>query len=165
MARKNRVTLWGKVINEPMISQDPVTLELKKASFFMMVMNQDRDNGIDEGGVMYSQPFVYTENPEMIKEISTWKQGDLVDVRGVLTTVDAKRAAICTNCNNKIVKDGEVTLITPLFIEKRYSGADLTEKESAEIIRNHREVSNLVELSGSLCADPREQKKAKFYQI
>lgn len=160
MARKNRVTLWGKLLSDPMISTDVVTMEAKKASFFLSVMNQNRDLGSEED-IIYSEPFVYTEDPDIIKEVLTWHKGDLVDVRGVLTTVDAKRAAICVHCNNKIVRDGEVTLVTPIFVEKRFEG--LSDTEADKVMRAHREISNLVELSGSLCADPRVQKKAKFY--
>lgn len=161
MAKKNKVTLWGKLLSDPIISSDPVTLEPKKASFFLSVMNQERDNGIDESDIIYSEPFVYTENPKIVNSVLSWKKGDLVDVRGVLTTIDAKRAAICVHCNNKITRDGEVTFVTPLFVEKRFEG--LNDKEADQVMREHREISNLVELSGSLCSDPKEQKKAKIY--
>ncbi len=165
MARKNRVTLWGKLLSDPMISTDAITLEPKKASFFMSVVNQERDTGLNEEDIIYSEPFVYTEDSKIIKTImsTNWKKGDLVDVRGVVTTVDATRAAMCPHCNNKNSRPGEVTFITPLFVEKRYDGEGLDDKAADKIMREHREISNLVELSGSVCADPHEQRKAKIY--
>ena len=161
MARENKVTLWGQLLSDPMISTDNITHEPKKASFFMSVINQKRDNGLSEADIIYSEPFVYTQNPEIIANILDWKKGDLVDVRGVLTTLDAKRAVQCIHCGNKSFRDGEVTLVTPTFVEKRYSG--LSDKDATKILRDHREVSNIVNLTGYLCADVKEDKKAKIY--
>lgn len=163
MARENRVSLWGKLQMDPLISINNATGELQKASFFMVVMNQNRDDVFDGEDIIYAEPFVYTQDPSIIEKMANWKKGDLVDVRGVVTTLDAKRGAQCVYCGRQVIRDGEVTLITPTFVEKRYSAEDLTDAEAENIMKEHREVSNIVNLTGYLCADVVTDKKAKIY--
>ncbi len=161
MARLNIVIQFGKVLSDPIISIDNITHEPIKASLFLSVVNQARDSGINESEVVYSEPFIYTQDPEIIKEISKWKKGDLVDVQGVLTTLDAKRGVQCISCGQKILRDGEVTVISPSWAELRYSG--LTDVEADEMLKRHREISNRVYLMGYLTKNPTETKKPKFY--
>ena len=161
MARENRVSLWGRLLMDPIISVGNITKEPLKASFFLAVVNQNRDDVFNGEDIIYAEPFVYTQDAELVKEIATWKKGDMVDVRGVITTLDAKRGAQCIHCGHQMLRDGEVTLITPTFVEKRFS--DLSDKEAEEILKKHREVSNTVNLTGFLCDDVRTEKKAKIY--
>lgn len=161
MARHNKLELFGRVSADPIIAIDDETNVPCKASLFLTVVNSDRDSGVGGTEVIYADPFVFSQDLDIVEKIATWKAGDIVSIRGVLTTLDAKRGARCPKCGKKITHDGEVTFVTPIFVELRYHG--LSDAEAEKILLEHREVSNNVNLIGYLCDDVKMTTKAKAY--
>lgn len=161
MARHNKVELFGIVSADPIIAIDDETNSPCKASLFLTVVNSDRDNGIGGAEIIYSDPFIFSQDPDIVEQIAAWKEGDIVQLTGVLTTLDAKRGARCPKCGKKITHNGEVTFVTPIFVELRYRG--LSQAEAEKVLLDHREISNRVTLIGYLCDDVKFSNKAKAY--
>ena len=160
MARMNVVTLLGVVTGNPAVILDDDGKPIK-SSLYISVVSPDRENGTTESDIVFFKPFIYSEDLAMNAEIVTWKANDIVFIKGVITTLNAKRGVICAHCGKKSARDGEVTLITPIYVEKRVT--DFTEKEAMKYLIEHREISNQVYLMGYLCADVVHKKKASVY--
>jgi single-stranded DNA-binding protein len=159
MARFNNVELYGQVLADPFVSvKDNGT---SKATARLRVIDQNRDSNLSGAGPIYSAPLLYSENPEVIDQMKTWKQGDMVLMRGFVTTVDVSRGSRCVHCGNVETHPGEVTFISPIFGEVIRSG--LTEKEGMEDLAKHREISNLCMVVGYVCEDPRLTDKPKIH--
>ena len=161
MARHNQVILWGQALSDATVRMDEVLRQPSMASLFLSVVSQDRDNGIKEANAYYFEPFIFTEDASMAAKMMDIKKGDLVELHGVVTTLDAKRGQRCPHCGEVTTHDGEITFVTPTFVEVRYTG--LSEDEADRILKEHREISNRVTLVGYLCGDVTMEKKAKIY--
>ncbi|RHP31349.1 hypothetical protein DWZ61_08120 [Clostridium sp. AF34-10BH] len=140
---------------------DDATGSYKKGQAFLIVASANRENGISTN-VFYSKPFLYSEDPDIVAEMSNWKKNDLVSAKGVITTLNANKGTICAHCHEKSSRPGEVSLITPIYIETRYTG--LEEKEATRILNEKREISNQVYLLGSLCDDVNGRKESTIYK-
>lgn len=161
MARLNNVSLFGIVAEDPIIIMDDATGGYRKGQAFLVVASANRENGISTN-VFYSKPFLYSEDPDIVAEMSKWKKNDLVAVKGVITTLNANKGTICAHCHKKSSRPGEVSLITPIYVEARYTG--LEEKEATRILNEKREISNQVYLLGSLCDDVNGRKESTIYK-
>ena len=148
----NSVQLLGIVTDDPILVIDDESKEVIKGSVFLTVVSPNRDNGlVKDEELIYSNPFIFSQDPQILESMTEWKKNDIVFIKGVITTLDAKRGVKCSCCGQKSFRDSEITLITPIFAESRFTG--LTEKEALEIITERREVSNQVYLIGRLCKD------------
>ena len=161
MARLNNVSLFGIVAEDPIIIMDDATGGHRKRQAFLVVASANRENGISTN-VFYSKPFLYSEDPDIVAEMSKWKKNDLVSVKGVITTLNANKGTICAHCHEKSSRPGEVSLITPIYVETRYT--ELEEKEATRILNEKREISNQVYLLGSLCDDVNGRKESTIYK-
>lgn len=162
MARLNVVNLFGIVTEDPLIIMDDATKAPLKAQAFLAVASANRENGITDSDVFYSKPFIYSEDPIIVEQMSKWKKNDLVNLKGAITTLNAKKGAICAHCKQKSAREGEITFITPIFTEVRYT--DLTDKEAIVILNQYREISNQVYLIGYLCDDVNGKKESTIYK-
>lgn len=79
MARLNNVSLFGIVAEDPIIIMDDATGGYRKGQAFLVVASANRENGISTN-VFYSKPFLYSEDPDIVAEMSKWKKNDLVAV-------------------------------------------------------------------------------------
>ena len=106
MARLNNVSLFGIVAEDPIIIMDDATGSYKKGQAFLIVASANRENGISTN-VFYSKPFLYSEDPDIVAEMSNWKKNDLVSAKGVITTLNANKGTICAHCHEKSSRPGE----------------------------------------------------------
>lgn len=162
MARLNVVNLFGMVAGDPLVVLADDTKTPLKAQAFLTVVSSNRENGITESEIYYARPFIYSEDPDIVAQMSTWKKNDLVSLKGAITTLNARKGAICAHCKEKSAKDGEITFITPIFTEVCFSGLD--DKRAIELLNEHREISNQIYLIGYLCADVNGKKESTIYR-
>lgn len=160
MAKLNKVDLLGIVMKEPLIELDSNGIP-KRAQAFLSVANADRENGLSEK-LFYTTPFIYSEDVEIASKMNTWHKNDIVLLSGVLTVLNAKRGSICPHCGHKMQRDGEVTFVTPVFVDTVFR--DLEEKEAINLLNSRREISNRVCLLGYLCDDVSTKKEAGIYR-
>jgi len=110
---------------------------------------------------------VVTADPDLIKAVASFQTGDMVDVRGVLTTREVMKSSICV-CGAKNSAPGNFVFITAIYLCRRETG--LSNDEGLELLKQRSEVSNLILMIGTLCRDPEsytnsDNKTATQYQI
>jgi hypothetical protein len=152
MARENLVMLHGQVQTKPRVFFTDG--EPKKAMIAIKVLRRPflTGNGQIVGGKLYLDcPIVVTTDKEIIKVISEMSEGDMVDVRGVLTTSKVKKSSLC-HCGHKNISFGDFVSVTPIYICPRETG--VSKEAGLELLRARNEISNVAIMIGTLCRDP-----------
>ena len=149
MAKHNYVMLNGQVIQDPRIIKDNEGNYLR-AMCAIKVIRGVRDFGDNISHLKYDCPVIMTGNPEKIEEMEQWKANDIVEIKGVLTTKEIKKVTIC-ECGHKNKVDGNYVYINPIYVERRETG--ITKDEGLDILKKRCEISNYVNVIGTLCRD------------
>lgn len=154
MARENFVLLHGQIQTKPKIYQ---TTEgsLARAILAVKVLRRPYLNGNGEviGGKLHIDcPIIMSGNEDLIRKISCMQQGDMVDIRGVLTTREVLKSTICKKCGTKNSVQGNSVYITPIYICRREEKLD--SMAGFELLKERNEISNVVILIGNLCRPP-----------
>lgn len=153
MARENTVFLHGQINDTPKLYVKPDGSYLQ-AGFSMKVMRRPflTGEGQQNTGVLrIDYPIVITKDADLMKTCSILKKGDMVDIKGVLTTRDVNKSYICPN-GHKNTQLGTSVFITPIFICRRE--IELSEEEGYNLLRQRSEISNNIMMIGTLCRDP-----------
>lgn len=152
MAKHNSVFLYGQVIKDPTIVKNSAG-ELIRAVAPIIVIRGIRDYGNNEIKHMnYDKPYIITGDPAQIEKISKWKAGNMVEVKGSVTTQDINKVSFCSHCNAKNINKGTTTFINPIYTSVREK-KQLTPEQGASLLKEHCEISNQVLLVGMLCRD------------
>lgn len=154
MARENFVLLHGQIQSKPKIYQSTEG-NLARAILAVKVLRRPYLNGNGEvlGGRLHIDcPIIMSGNEELIKKITYMKQGDMVDIRGVLTTREVLKSTICKKCGTKNTVQGNSVYITPIYICQREKQLDTM--AGFELLKERNEISNVVLLIGNLCRPP-----------
>lgn len=150
MAKHNYVLLNGMVTQEPRIIRDDEGNYLR-AMCSLTVIRGERDFGDTIKNLKYDCPVIMTGIPEKVEEISSWHTNDMVEIKGVLTTKEVRKATICKECGHRNIAEGNVVYINPIFMERKESG--LTKEESLALLQKRCEISNCLTVIGTLCRD------------
>ena len=153
MARENCVLLHGQIFERPRVYVD-ASGEAKRATFAVKVLRRPFMTGegqVQAGKLYIDYPIILTSDAEMIKTVSTFRKGDMVDVRGVLTTREVKKKSTCPNGHDNTML-GNFVFTTPLYLCRREP--ELNEEKGMELLRARSEISNVVMIIGTLCRDP-----------
>lgn len=156
MARINDIRLYGMVAEPPVIYKDEKTNEYIKGFCVVIVIGKQQTT--EKKPAIYNYPRILTRNPEQIAEMAKWKQNDIVEIKGSLTTKNMTKTKICGNCGEKIKHPGTVVYIHPIFSEIRKT--ELTQKEAIEEINSNAEISNSAVLMGVLCREPQSYRNS-----
>lgn len=154
MARENFVLLHGQIQSTPKIYQSTEGT-LTRAILAIKVLRRPYLNGNGEvlGGKLHVDcPIIMSGNEEIIRRISEMDQGDMVDIRGVLTTREVIKSTTCKACGHKNSVQGNTVYITPIYICKRENHLD--DIAGFELLKERSEISNVVILIGNLCRPP-----------
>lgn len=151
MAKHNQVILNGQVSVPPRIVEDEHGNPIR-AMFGVDVMHGTRDFGNNIDNIKYDVPIVMTSDIEMIKKIKKINKGDMVEIKGTITTRDITKRTTCRYCGHKHEKAGNLVCITPIYIDVRESA--LTDEKGKKLLRTRCEVSNMVTVIAPLCRDP-----------
>ena len=153
MAKHNLALLNGQVIQPPRFIKGP-TGKIERAMGPIWVIRGVRDFGNNIDHVKHDAPIIMTSNPELIKIMMTWEKGDMVEIKGSITTKDITKSCTCKHCGEKNQKKGSLVYINPIFIgvhEKR-----LSSEEGLALLRSRCEISNQVTLIGPVCREPQQ---------
>lgn len=148
MARHNLVTINARVLANPTIIINNETGEYKQGFCWVATIRNDRDNGLDDDTFKFDRPLILTGNPEIIKNMETWKQNDIVEIKGAVTTKDVIKKPRCPICSEKNSQEGVLDFVSPIFTSVRKT--NLSEEESIDELDRLREISNNVILMGYL---------------
>ncbi len=157
MARHNVVTLYGYLIQDPKLfyntsdESDPER-KLLRVIVSVYTMRGIRDFGALDKRMRIDLPLILSQNPSMMNKMKDLKKGDIIQVRGALSTLDRKKNVICPHCGHTEQMDSMLTYVTPIFIklEKR----DVSMEDSNKELRHNAEISNRVMLIGKACTKP-----------
>ena len=167
MARHNNVLLYGVIADIPQIITSKDTGEYIRATFHLATLKAARDDGKNEKSKLrYDFPFIFTADKEMIKKVETYSQYDIIEIVGQYTTRKIPKGSYCPLCETTNKVEGNISYVTPIFMERR-NAETLTEKQSmAELIKN-RHLSNNITIIGNLCCDVAysEEFQNSVYQI
>lgn len=151
MAKHNQVILNGQVSVPPRIVMDDTGTPVR-AMFGIDVMHGNRDFGNNIDNIKYDVPIIMTSDASMIKQVEKIKKGDMIEVKGTITTRDITKRTTCKYCGHKHEKAGNLVCITPIYIDVRESA--LTDEKGKRLLRDRCEMSNMVTVIAPLCRDP-----------
>ncbi len=103
MAQENIVLLHGQIQSAPKIYQS-TDGTLTRAILAIKVLRRPYLNGNGEvlGGKLHIDcPIITSGNGEIIQKITQMEEGDMVDIRGVLTTREVIKSTTCKGCGHK----------------------------------------------------------------
>ena len=112
----------------------------------------------------FDSPIIISHDPAIIRKMTQIKVLDMVDIHGVLCTIQTKKKNRCKICHEINETIGTLVYVAPLYLEKRYDKRmeecdernDMREKAEIglELLKERAEISNHVRLVGNLCDDP-----------
>lgn len=156
MARENVAFLYGIIKDKPTIKINDKS-EFVVARIKMLTVRRSwaseelRLKGAPRTDIQY----VITRNPAMIeKHIVPLKQGDVILVKGTISTREVKKKYICPFCHEINVHEGGVmNYVDPIFIEKT-NEETVSEEEMTDKLLSKAEISNVCYVFGTLCREP-----------
>ena len=160
MSRQNTVILHGVVAEVPKIKEG------EKDTFVVVhviVSRGVRPTGDGRTTMRCDNPMIMSRNEDIIKEISTWSKGDIMHIKGVMSSKAIKKASYCEHCGERNSFYGALLFVNPIFAEKE--GHCSSSEETMEYLQQHREVSNQVFAIGKLCRDPGKVRSKYDYKI
>lgn len=148
MAKHNNVFLYGQVMNTPKIIKDENGNYLRGMCSVKIIRGL-RDFGDNITNIKYDVPVVMTGEPEKIAIMDTWNMGDMVEVKGSITTKEVNKGTTCKACGQKNLSEGNVVFVNPVYLGVRETG--VSPEEGLELLRKRVEISNCATLIGTLC--------------
>lgn len=151
MARHNLVFLLGYV--------NSIQIHNTKggepyAMVYMSVARSDRKVGDHRQYMKCDMPLVMTRDPDTLREMSSWQQFDIVEVKGMIAAKGVGKSSFCGHCGERNLADGTMVYVNPIFAAKR--GHKDTQDECIQFLTRNREISNQVFTLGELCRDPKK---------
>lgn len=171
MAVHNQIILYAQVQKEPVIMKNNLG-QYERGNLAVTVVSGQRETGLYSrktdvlNHINYFNLPIFTGNPTMIEIMDGLSVGDIILVKGTLTTKNAVKSKKCAKCGKEHTKDGTITFISPIHIEPLEKG--LSVEDGAEKLRQNNEVSNLATLIGTICNPPEivvDNKKATVAQF
>ncbi len=153
MARHNDVLLYGCIADIPQIITSKDTGEYVRATFHLTTLKAARDDGKEEKSKLrYDFPFIFTADKEMIKKVEAYSKNDVIEINGPFTTRKIPKGSCCPLCESINKVDGNISYITPIFMERR-SAKELSDKEAKMELLKNQHLSNKITIVGNLCSD------------
>ena len=126
------------------------------AMVYITVARGVREVGDRRRYMKCDDPVIITRDPELIKEIETWEEYDIVEVYGELRSRLIKKTTYCSHCNTRNRIPGALVYINPFSCEKRCHQDSIP--NCIQYLAKHREISNQLLTFGTLCRDPSKKR-------
>ena len=154
MARENLVFLTGSVAGTPRVAKNGE--DYIYAMAYVNVARGLREVGDYRKYMKCDNPIIMTRDPDWMKEIGTWKEHDIVHIKGMIACRKIKKTSFCSHCRTKNQFPGALVYINPIFCEKICHLEN--DEECLQYLAAHREISNQVFVFGTLCRDPKKMR-------
>lgn len=142
--RENTAYLYGQLTRDPICYKNPSTQELLSGQITIKTARRTNATGelFVKGRLRIDFITIYSRNEKLIREqFMSLRQGDIVLVKGSLSTQETEKKFICKKCGHEMIKHEAVVIyIDPLHIKKFASG--LSTEEGLKEIENNIEISN-----------------------
>ncbi len=153
MAIHNQVILYAQVTKPPTITKNDDG-EYIRGNLAVTVAPGQRETGMKVRKrnlvkVRFGELPVITENPDMLKIMDGFHVGDVIILKGTLTTKNVLKKKACPVCGKEHRKEGTLTFVHPIHMHIEQKG--LSAEEGAEILKHNCEISNLVTIAGTIC--------------
>lgn len=151
MAKHNYVALYGQVADNPTIYKNEAG-EYKRGICPVVIIRGVRNFGNSFDRIKYDMPRIMTGNPALIAQMETWKHGDMVEIKGAITTKDVIKSTTCKHCGAKNRRKGNVVFVNPIYLNTRET--DISKEDALTLLKERCEISNQVTIIGTLCREP-----------
>lgn len=151
MAKHNNVFLYGQITKKPVIKKDEDGKPISGLCH-ILVLRGLREFGSKIENLKYDIPAIMTGNPVHAAEMAKWEAGDMVEIKGSVTTKDIVKSTFCKHCGKKNTRKGNAVFINPIYMGRRET--NVSEAERIELLKKRCEISNQVTLVGTLCREP-----------
>lgn len=166
--RENAVHLCGVIADLPtvIINENGDAI---RADMIIQVLRRSKYEFEQVGEVHMDCPVIRTKNTELINYIrDNCTKGDLVIIKGAISSRNVKKTSICPHCSEKNKKVGLLTYITPIdiiningftrdYLKEHHIKPDNMELKGTAIyqaLKKVKEVSNQAYILGSLANEP-----------
>jgi len=152
MARHNYVFLYGRVTKNPKIITDAEGNYLRGTAILTTIRG---DRSVDDdtlSNIQYDCPVILTKNQDLIHEMATWHENDMVEIKGTISTRNITRTTVCKHCAHQNSKAGVLLYITPIYLSA--VERDLIEEQCFELLKKKAEISNQCIVAGNVCNEP-----------
>lgn len=153
MSRHNLAFLTGAVIKAPTIHTDEEG-NYVYGMCYLNVVRGFREVGDKKKFMRSDNPIIMTRDQSILKKMETWKENDIIQLKGVIAAKNVLKSSYCPYCNEKNQADGSLVYINPIFVMTLEHFE--TFEEALEYLSRVREISNQVYLLGTLCRDPKK---------
>jgi hypothetical protein len=148
----NIASLYGQVLGKPVINRTPEKTDVD-ARFSVKILRRPYLNkdGVLKGNLHSSSPLIAVRDKGLIQKVARIKKGDMVSIRGVLSSADIKKSSTCV-CGNVKAVSGTLVYVNALNIRRCVKGVD--QNRGFELLKENVIESNNVVMFGSLCRAP-----------
>ena len=153
MARQNSVFLYARVAKKPQIRIDETGNSHSLGTCHLRVIRGPRDVGDKRRYVKVESPIIMTNNENLIHEMETWEENDMVYVKGTIASKNIMKSSICPHCGSKNKKEGQLVFVLPIFAKKVKHCE--SKEECMEELMNKREISDIALIIASVCREPK----------
>lgn len=159
--KHNQIILCGILNASPKILKDE---ERSFAQFRVVTINGNRTGGRRIESKAFDCPLIHTSDPGLIEQIEKTDIGDLVIIKGAVTTAIVKRRPKCEHCGQRNEFPGILAYISPAsitVIEKKCAlneDGSFSKDKAVSKLKNFKEVSNVLTVMGVVCREPQPYK-------
>ncbi len=159
--RHNQVYLCGVIQDAPKIRKQK---DKELAEFRLITITGRRTGGLQLNSGEYDTPLIVATDPERVAEIEKIKIGDMVIVKGAITTTKVFKTPRCPACGNPQRIPGMLTYISPSCVTVASEGACLNQygvfdkNIAATKLKDIKEISNYATALGVVCTPPQPYK-------
>lgn len=151
MAIHNIFNGYAQVVAPPRILKDEEG-NFVKGICAVVTIRGKRDSGNNLENIRYDCPTIRTGKPSLIKEMSTWKVNDMMEIKGTLTSRQVQRSSICPHCNASNSINGIITYINPIYMSRRET--NISKEDGISLLQMRNEISNQCTIVGMVSREP-----------
>lgn len=143
----------GAIITGKKVVKDQDTGVLTRIELNVTTARGERDPHHPDGAIAYDNPYILSDRPEIMEEVATWNDYDIVLIKGVFATKQHPKRSFCEFCSQPNVANGTISYVYPIYAKKLKSC--LSKEEALGYVAAMREVSNQYYCFATLLRDPR----------
>lgn len=151
MAIHNEIILNAWVSSDPKVVTDDEGAVIR-ASCPLVSLRGLRSHGDKFRHLQLDTILLSSQKPEDAKMIGSLVKGDIIEVKGVISSKNVMKVRRCKECGDKIATPGTIMYVQPIYMEKREG--KVPEDVFPKILKKRGEISNHVISIGTLCRDP-----------